>query len=121
MKKLTLDLDALAVQAFDTTPGTRGGAGTVVARIGQTDGRDCLSDYLPCATDDCTVSCGGTCDYSCNGTCAASCNGTCAVSCNGSCAASCGGTCNLSCNTCWTCDSCNYEICGVSAPGLRLC
>ena len=86
MKKLTLDLDTLAVESFDSTPDLRGFAGTV---HGQVD------PVLPGGTQgsDCYAGCGESQDQWCQPTaenCAESWNGTCAaVSCWG--AATCFG------------------------------
>ena len=41
MKKLTLDLDTLAVESFGTEDAARRWAGTVEARDGETDASNC--------------------------------------------------------------------------------
>ncbi|HEX8905972.1 MAG TPA: hypothetical protein VF771_14075 [Longimicrobiaceae bacterium] len=95
MKKLTLNLDELAVDSFDTVP-TAGRRGTVQARSGTTYADE---------------SCNGTCDHTCYPDSCASCDFTC-----GSCA-SCGGTCAVSCGaaTCGGADTCggtcDYATC----------
>lgn len=94
--KLTLNLDDLSVDSFDTTV-TEKQKGTVF-------GEQCTC-YTQCTCPGCP-----TCDASCNGTCYASCNGTCDVSCNGTCAGTCGDTCYDTCGG-YTCDgrrACGY-------------
>jgi hypothetical protein len=78
--KLTLNLDDLTVDSFDTTVAEK--------QKGTVFGEQCT-----CPTQ-CTCPGCPTCDASCNGTC----GGTCEATCNGTCAAtceyvSCGGTC----------------------------
>jgi hypothetical protein len=63
MKKLTLDLDALTVEAFDTLPS--GGRGTVAGRDAATGDYTALEDYS--CYEDCTTR--GE-DLSCQATCA---------------------------------------------------
>jgi hypothetical protein len=100
--KLTLNLEDLSVDSFDTTAPAKA-KGTVF-------GEQCTC-YTQCTCPGCPTcdaSCNGTCDASCNGTCDASCNGTCDASCNGTCGASCYGTCGSSCaSNCYSC----WETC----------
>ncbi|HET7229245.1 MAG TPA: hypothetical protein VFJ16_04550 [Longimicrobium sp.] len=86
MKKLSLDLDQLAVESFDTgTPlrprGTVRGNDlsdtTCVERLCQCGTTTCANDSIQIS---CDVTCNGTCDESCDGTCYASCVGICQVS-----------------------------------------
>ncbi|HEX6912121.1 MAG TPA: hypothetical protein VF142_17090 [Longimicrobium sp.] len=97
--KLSLNLDDLAVDSFDTTAHEKP-KGTVF-------GEQCTC-YTNCTCPGCP-----TCDASCNGTCDASCNGTCDVSCNGTCAGTCGDTCYETCYGAYTCDG--RRICGYTA------
>ena len=97
MKKMTLDLDSLAVESFDTTSGALSARGTVrghdtIGEPVQTDGKTCLCpatsvciltvDYPTCvvtacnnATCTCPPATGATCDQEscqytlCNWTC----------------------------------------------------
>ena len=110
MRKLTLNLESLSVQSFETTHAEAGARGTVMGRgvgVGvidvprQTYPQGCPSPLCvdtPLAS--CDGSCAGTCYDSCNASCAsclyscdASCGGTCAESCPASCAPSCGPLC----------------------------
>ncbi|HVH11575.1 MAG TPA: hypothetical protein VM759_00915 [Longimicrobium sp.] len=96
MRKLTLDVDALCVESFDTGAGA--GRGTVRGNVAEVDSGGVVireSDPWTCAGD--LVSCGGSCDPTCN----RSCNGTCEISCNGTCH-------DASCDTCLfvTCGGC---------------
>ena len=96
--KLTLDLDRLSIESFDTqTAGTE--KGTV------------FGEQCTCATN-CTCPGCPTCDASCNG----SCVNTCAVSCNGTCDNSCYGGCGgteYECNTALPgCTTALYTACG---------
>lgn len=83
-RKLTLKLEALAVESFDTAAPQKA-RGTVF-------GEQCTCQTV-CTCPGCP-----TCDISCNGSCE-------------SCAASCGGSCEYSCA--WTCagDTCDYYTC----------
>jgi hypothetical protein len=103
MRKLTLNLDSLAVQSFETTPEDAAGRGTVLGRgiaVGypaQTYPYGCPSPLCmdtPLAS--CDGSCGNSCYESCNGSCG-SCIASCNASCGGTCDASCGDTCPASC------------------------
>ena len=106
-KKLRLELDALAVETFDTLA-ARPARGTVAGQDGGTDATVC---WGLCGTGDteyafCTYgreSCGGSCncpsEMSCDGTCYESpCVASGSWSCDGStCAATCGSTCAGTC------------------------
>lgn len=97
MRKLTLDVDSLVVQSFQTTT-PDGGRGTVLGQgvVGPQRTPDCQSP-LCILTEG--YSCEGTCGDSCQETCYNSCQScnsciaTCYQSCGGTCEASCGGTC----------------------------
>lgn len=91
MKKLTLDLDALRVETFDTSPTSRGQRGTVK---GHASDRNCPTYDYPTLEQSCMLgSCHGSCDscdYSCMpGDCTIGTGGTGTVY-----DPSCGGTCN---------------------------
>lgn len=99
MRKLTLDVDSLVVQSFQTTT-PDGGRGTVLGQgvVGpeRTPGCEsplCIPSEWHTCPETCRESCYGSCE-SCN-SCIASCNGSCHVSCGGTCEDSCGGTCWL--------------------------
>ena len=105
MKKLTLKLDDLRIDSFDTTAAPRA-KGTV------------FGEQCTCYTD-CTCPGCPTCDASCDGSCDASCNGTCDASCNGTCggcwetvgpAATCVGSCHGG-------DTCDYTCWGYRTAG----
>lgn len=89
MRKLTLDLDGLAVETFAAEPGTRAG-GTVRAQEQQ-------DTYWFTCSGSWVLSCDGTCDFTCGrdrtcgGTCdQATCAGfTCVNTCQGSCQGPC--------------------------------
>ena len=115
MRKLTLKLDDLRIDSFQTTPGERG-KGTV------------FGEQCTCWTN-CTCPGCPTCDASCNGTC----GGTCDASCNGTCGDSCGCdpgtgdctwfgyTCDNSCQGGWSCDpTCGGYITMVG-PQCMIC
>jgi hypothetical protein len=91
MRKLTLKLDDLSVDSFDTSA-VRREKGTVF-------GEQCT----------CWTNCGQNTCPGCY-TCDASCNGTCHDSCNGTCDCPSGNTCDWSCQAtdCWgyTCGNC---------------
>jgi hypothetical protein len=96
MKKLSLNLDELAVESFDTTAAERAARGTVNgAQVSattcqqiicdcQTNGFECETNYnCPQETDEtCAATCGASCTFFCSHTCPAN---TCAHSCEGSC------------------------------------
>jgi hypothetical protein len=85
--KLSLNLDDLSVDSFDTTSSEKA-TGTVF-------GEQCTC-YTQCTCPGCP-----TCDASCNGTCGDTCAGTCAYTCDD---ASCAGTCgDYTCGG-YTCD-----------------
>jgi hypothetical protein len=90
--KLTLNLEDLAVDTFDTTlrPKDRG---TVF-------GEQCTC-WTQCGQNTCPGC--PTCDASCNGTCYASCNGTCNCPSGNTCDWSCQAT---DCNYGYTCGNC---------------
>jgi hypothetical protein len=82
MKKLTLHLDDLAVESFDTS--------AVVKERGTVLGEELCSCAGSCPGQTCEATCAFTCD---DPTCVESCNGTCPGQ---------GYTCNESCGgTCW--------------------
>ena len=82
--KLTLNLEDLSVDSFDTTA-TQQAKGTVF-------GEQCTC-YTQCTCPGCP-----TCYESCNGTCVDTCANTCAYTCDdASCAGSCQDTCGYSC------------------------
>ena len=85
MKKLTLRLDDLRIDSFQTTPAE--------SRKGTVFGEQCTC-WTNCTCPGCP-----TCDASCNGTC----GGSCDVSCNGTCDASCNGSCDYTCGDDATC------------------
>lgn len=100
MRKIVLDLDALQVESFDTSPaGARGARGTVHARgvVAEpySDFQQCGS-YPNCPSPLCVDTPMASCDGSCQWTCGASCNGTCnsCATCN-TCQESCNGTCDF--------------------------
>lgn len=104
MRKLTLDLDSLAVQSFDTSSQEAAGRGTVLGRgVGIIDvGVPVTRQTYPgCPSPLCVdtplASCDGSCGNSCYDTCNATC-GSCNYSCNGSCAGTCADSCAPSCN-----------------------
>jgi len=98
MRKLTLDLDSLAVQSFETTPAGDASRGTVLARAGIGAGIPVDRPTYPhgCPSPLCVDTPLASCDGSCGNSCYDSCNGSCA-SCIYSCEASCGGTCAQTC------------------------
>ena len=95
--KLSLNLDELTVDSFDTIAPQKA-RGTVF-------GEQCTCQTI-CTCPGCP-----TCDASCNGTCDASCNGTCDPSCAATCLYTCDDVSCLGGNTCgYTCD----DYCAVS-------
>jgi hypothetical protein len=106
--KLSLNLEDLTVDSFDTTAPPKA-RGTVF-------GEQCTC-YTQCTCPGCP-----TCDASCNGTCRGTCGeNTCAASCNGTCNQatcdySCGGDCNYSlyCDTNQPCPTNAYSNCAGS-------
>ncbi len=101
MKKLSLALDELSVESFDTSAPS-GRRGTVEGRSSDT--------YAD-------MSCGGTCNGTCYpascASCAITCEGSCASGC-GSCATVCGGvSCGSTCEyaTCAQPETCWMNIC----------
>lgn len=101
MRKLSLDLEALAVQSFETTPPDAGGRGTVLGRGGVDVGVPFPRQTYPhgCPSPLCVDTPLASCDGSCGDSCYDSCNGSCqsCVSCIASCAGSCIDTCADSC------------------------
>ncbi len=95
MRKLSLNLENLVVESFDTTAEEKP-RGTVFGEQ-CTCPTNCTCPGHPTCDQTCWETCDdATCPY--GPTCAASCNGTC----DGTCNASCYGTCEASCNgTCW--------------------
>ncbi len=101
--KLTLNLEDLSVDSFDTTA-TQKAKGTVF-------GEQCTC-YSECTCPGCP-----TCDASCNGTCDDTCANTCAYTCDdASCAGTCGDDCNYSlyCDTNQPCPTNAYSNCAGS-------
>jgi hypothetical protein len=106
MRKLTLNLDDLSVDSFDTTKAEKP-KGTVF-------GEQCTC-YTNCTCPGCPT-CDATCNYTCDDatcpncpTCAASCNGSCA---GATCVNSCYGTCQASdCAACYDTDA-RFTACG---------
>lgn len=110
MRKLSLNLDSLAVQSFETLPPDEAARGTVLGRglvgVGvpypspkPTYPYGCPSPLCvdtPMAS--CDGSCGDSCYDSCNGTCQ-SCIASCDVSCAGSCVDTCVDSCRPSCGS----------------------
>jgi hypothetical protein len=102
MSKMTLHLDALRVESFDTHPATRG-AGTVAAHnamigeiaVGVPDTQDvkgCLDSWInTCVTAKITECGGNTCDGAL--TCGASCKETCETCWGPTCITACIATC----------------------------
>jgi hypothetical protein len=100
--KLSLNLEDLTVDSFDTTS-TQKAKGTVF-------GEQCTC-YPQCTCPGCP-----TCDASCNGTCDASCNGTCVNTCVNTCAYTCD---DASCAG--TCEDCTYDMCTPSINKPWIC
>jgi hypothetical protein len=121
MGKLKLELDALAVESFETT---RAGEseGTVFANQGGggITGVSCfqVSCHISCFAS-CIHTCGQTCQrLSCGPTCHVA--ATCHVSCFATCYASCLATCNFTCfGTCH--HTCIQQVCGAVASGGVAC
>lgn len=86
MKKLSLKLEELSVESFDTASTRPDRRGTVQARVGTI-----APDYT------CNVSCLGTCALTCWNTCPNSCQGTCYITCAQSCVGTCENTCGQTC------------------------
>jgi hypothetical protein len=87
-RKLRLDLDALAVETFDTLQ-PHADRGTV-------EGHN-VPEFTASCDPTCPASCAGSCVGSCVNTCANTCANTCLNSCYASCAISCLGTCQVTC------------------------
>ena len=103
--KLTLKLEDLSVDSFDTT--------TRQTVKGTVFGEQCTC-WTQCGQNTCPGC--PTCDASCNGTCATCGENTCAASCNGTCGAA---TCGYSCN--YTDCGCNPQTCLDTACGNSPC
>ena len=99
--KLSLNLDDLAVDSFDTT-GTEKAKGTVF-------GEQCTC-YTQCTCPGCPTCAGyATCDNTCNNTCP----GTCAYTCDDfTCAVGCGGG-GTDYTVCDCPDTCLQTACGM--------
>jgi hypothetical protein len=101
VRKITLQLESLAVDSFETTA-VELAIGTVVAQQGTrfcslTCADSCFHTACTCpGVNTCLLSCGGSCVQSCNGTCvgysceAATCVGTCATCGANTCEPTCG-------------------------------
>jgi hypothetical protein len=76
MKKLTLHLEALSVESFDTTDGGEA-EGTVVGAQDTAYGPSCADTCATCEGATCIASCEVTCNGTCGYTCSMSCYGTC--------------------------------------------
>lgn len=99
MRKLSLDLDTLSVESFETAPelearGTVHGHGPTWPYNGCSVARPCNPASSPDYSEDRTCD-----DYTCWQTCAQSCGGTCYATC----------TCPSEVNTCW-------ETCQPTVP-----
>jgi hypothetical protein len=99
MKKLSLNLEALIVETFETTTLDGIGRGTVLGRA--VNGEVYNTPQSPrCGSPLCVDTPLASCD-SCGNSCAVSCNGSCdscAMTCAATCAASCGAnTCAATC------------------------
>ncbi|HEY0016540.1 MAG TPA: hypothetical protein VGC13_09490 [Longimicrobium sp.] len=103
--KLTLNLDDLSVDSFDTTA-TQKAKGTVF-------GEQCTC-YTNCTCPGCPT-CDATCNYTCDDATCPNCP-TCAASCNGTCNCPTGGY------SCYDTDCCPIEnTCAYSACGRQVC
>lgn len=92
MKKITLDLDDLQVESFETAPESGDGRGTVFGYAPTVFGTcNCTAGSLTC--DTCTACNGG---FTCEGTCE-TCWATCGVAQTGD-GDSCDGSCTYTCN-----------------------
>jgi len=114
MGKLKLDLDALAVETFETTQpdesqGTVHGnqqQGTFQTLFQVSCGGSCIHCGGVATFQSCFQTCGQTCPQvqTCGLTCQGTCFGTCQVTCQRTCGFTCYATCQLSCGvTCRTC------------------
>ena len=90
MKKISLHLDSLLVESFETTPADTAERGTVRGHATDTScyERHCTCDEtagVECETDGCgtnLATCGASCTFYCSQSCPAN---TCAYSCEGTC------------------------------------
>lgn len=107
MKKITLDLDDLKVESFETTAEASDAPGTVHGYIT----RD-LTLCDQCTDSTCGSTCGGSCSPTCTNTCAPTCAQTCSSTCDSTCSG-CGGgvTCLPGCNTDFACFICTDYGC----------
>jgi hypothetical protein len=122
MRKLKLDLDALNVETFDTTPPDED-EGTVLANqvgITPTPVASCIAGCITlgqtCVTCfSCRPTCFRTC-FTCGGTCIVTCQQTC-ITCLRTCGptcVTCRPTCFISCGpTCLTCDHSCRPTCEI--------
>jgi hypothetical protein len=84
MRKLTLSLDRLTVESFETLGVDGTGRGTVQAFV-TTPRETCTIEWNPTYAPTCAAtcqSCPGTCEYTCGGTCGFTCDATCAYTCD---------------------------------------
>ena len=110
MRKLTLQLESLAVQSFATTPAGPGGG--TVRGAGDTEPDTCAYSCNSCAPD---ATCGGTCPPACGSGGWGACGGT-AGTCPGTAQPTCYGTaCDTWCCTpgtaCGEYDTCGHDTC----------
>jgi hypothetical protein len=106
--KLTLNLEDLSVDSFDTTA-TQKAKGTVF-------GEQCTC-YTNCTCPGCPT-CDATCNYTCDDATCPNCP-TCAASCNGTCNCPTNNTCGYSCNYSECCPI--NETCLQTGCGRQLC
>ena len=90
MKKISLQLDSLLVESFETTSGLAGSRGTVRGHVSETTCHqrlcDCETNGMECETDGCNDTLAATCPASCTFFCSQTCPvNTCAYSCEGTC------------------------------------
>lgn len=95
MRKLTLDVESLVVQSFQTTapeagPGTVHGLAAVPDRTPGCESPLCIPSEWHTCPDTCKESCYGSCE-SCH---------SCIASCHYTCPQTCGETCGYSCPQC---------------------
>jgi hypothetical protein len=126
MGKFRLDLDALAVESFDTAPpdenqGTVHGnqqQGTFLTLFQVSCGGSCVhcGGGGFASWQSCVVTCGQTCNPRLQ-TCGPTCFGTCGDTCGGTCRGTCGFSCPMTCGpTCHTCHAVSCVVhCGVNS------
>ena len=86
MKKISLDLDALRVESFETTTDARTARGTVrgAESAEPTEATHCGSCEASCGPTFCLFTCGQSCEPTCGDSCHGSCMGeTCELTCIG--------------------------------------